>query len=279
MKTCLLLTLMLTGLLTVPRLHRICRRISVSPLKNQLNAVFGKPLSLEKKFQLQLSNRFDGLEEVISKVKSPPEFSYETQRKKLVWRKLRRRGIVKWLDPTIMPYGFITMDNNIGFFHVKNVHGGVDYIPKPGDEISFFYDEYEKGAMDVKVLPTLSNFPSTPDIPTQMEFHPSDDSWETDSCEAPTTSKINNDIEDKKRDVGTVFGFMKGIVPDSDPSKPLFFKQTDLHREFGLKRGDRVSYLFLPGSDLGSGDVSTFSIQLSPISKNNHKLKCSWRHS
>ncbi len=163
---------------------------------------------------------------------------------------------MKWLDSTRMPYGFITMGNNVGFFHVKNVHGGVDYTPKPGDEISFIYDDYDKGAMDVQVFPTLSNFPSTPDFPTrEVESHPSDESWETESCETPTTSIINYDIEDNtKRDVG-IINFINLFDPSSTLGPiwgeglkfpHLFFNITNRHRELGLKKGDRVTYIFQP---------------------------------
>ncbi len=183
----------------------------------------------------------------------------------------KKRKIVKWLDSTIMPYGFITMDGNVGFFHVMNVHGGVDYMPRPGDEISFFYDDYEKGAMDVRVLPTPTKFPCTPVILTrEVEPHPSDDSWETDSCETPTTSKINNVIEDngkieegKGREMGTVtsvkeyqgitlsprqYGFINPdtYIPGRDSgSLSLQFYKPYLHaKDSGIKKGDKVTYYY-----------------------------------
>ncbi len=162
-----------------------------------------------------------------SKVKSPPELSYETQLRKSDWNKLRRRGIVKWLDSTRMPYGFITMGNNVGFFHVKNVHGGEDYTPKPGDEVSFIYDEYEKGAMDVQVLPTLSNLPETPDIPTrEVESHSRDESWETvdSENEEPASSRPRFDLLNPgaKR----IIPSSSGTIIPSVPSVPVHSRPT-----------------------------------------------------
>ncbi len=150
-----------------------------------------KLLFIEKKFNPELSNRFDCLEEEVyerstsSIVKSPPELSYETQSRRSGWSKLRRKGIVKWVNSTTMPYGFLTMGNNVGFFHVKNVHDGEDYTPKPGDEVSFLYDDYDEGAMDVQVLPTLSNFPLTPDEKAEIPK-----TLTTTSREVPVTSEI-----------------------------------------------------------------------------------------
>ncbi len=66
------------------------------------------------------------------------------------------------------------------FFHIKNVRGGVDHVLKPGDEVSFIIDEYDKGVIDVQFLPTPSDFQSTSDIPIcKVESHPGDESWET----------------------------------------------------------------------------------------------------
>ncbi len=81
------------------------------------------------------------------------------------------------------------------------------------------------------------------------------------SCEIPTTSKINNDIDDEKRDVGTVDGFAFGfgtLVSDSCPdrSKTHLFLLTDLHKKIGLKEGDKVTYIFRPSNAVGPCDVT-----------------------
>ncbi|MCP3668112.1 MAG: cold shock domain-containing protein [Gammaproteobacteria bacterium] len=76
--------------------------------------------------------------------------------------KLRRKGIVKWLDSSKMSYGFITMDGKVVFFQVNNVRKGEDYALKPGDEVTFILDEYNKGVIDVKYLPTLRPFSHRP---------------------------------------------------------------------------------------------------------------------
>ncbi len=68
---------------------------------------------------------------------------------------------VKWFDSTWMSYGFIIMGNKVVSFHVNNARSGEDHTQKPGDEVTFIYDDYEKGAIDVQFLPTLSDFPST----------------------------------------------------------------------------------------------------------------------
>ncbi|MCP3663718.1 MAG: cold shock domain-containing protein [Gammaproteobacteria bacterium] len=87
---------------------------------------------------------------------------------------------MKWFDSSKMSYGFITMDGKVVLFHVNNVRKGEDYAFKPGDEVTFILDEYDKGVIDVKFLPTLSVFPSTSDFPTgEVESHPRDESWET----------------------------------------------------------------------------------------------------
>ncbi len=104
---------------------------------------------------------------------------------------------MKWLDSTRMSYGFITLGNNIGFFHVKYVRGGEGYTLKPGEEVSFIYDDYDQGAMDVQFLPTVTDFPSTPDIPTrEVESHLRDESWETVDSENDdlTPSGQNQDL-------------------------------------------------------------------------------------
>ncbi len=103
---------------------------------------------------------------------------------------LRRRGIVKWYDPTRMSYGFINMDNKMVFFHVKNVRSGEDHALKPGDDVTFIFDEYDEGVIDVKLLPALSVFPSTSDFPKcEVESHPRDESWET----------VDSDSENEER--------------------------------------------------------------------------------
>ncbi len=72
------------------------------------------------------------------------------------------------------------MDNKVVFFHIKNVRTGEDHALKPGDEVTFIPDEYDKEVIDVKFLPTLSDFPSTSDFLTyEVESHPGDESWET----------------------------------------------------------------------------------------------------
>ncbi len=187
----------------------------------------GKLLTTEKKFQPELTNRFNCLEEV-----SSPEISnVNTESKVQQWTtvsqrirpptppktkpnsktpeilktliaksrdspltseipttstqedissNLRRRGIVKWYDPTRMSYGFINMDNKVVFFHVKNVRSGEDHALKPGDDVTFIFDEYDEGVIDVKPLPALSVFPSTSDFPKcEVESDPRDESWET----------------------------------------------------------------------------------------------------
>ncbi len=79
--------------------------------------------------------------------------------------------------------------------------------------------------------------------------------------ESPTTSKIKeNDIEDKKRYVGTVDGLgcdFGTLIPDFclDRSKTHLFKVTVLHKEIGLREGDMVTYTFRPSSGVGSCDV------------------------
>ncbi len=173
-----------------------------------------------------------------------------------------------------MPYGFVTMGNNVGFFNVKNVHGGEDYTPKPGDEVSFIYDEYDKGAMDVQVLPALSNFQSTPDIPIcEVESHSGDESWETvdsDSDNEEVDDIVQQDItrsekevtpccsintEDNKTEKGTVSFFnLRGegvIIPDNFSEFLVFFNKSNLHseKELGLTIMDRVTFIFQPASD------------------------------
>ncbi len=187
----------------------------------------GKPLFIEKKFQPELSNRFDCLEEL-----SPPENSNvnaelkdrelaivsqgirpcsppKTKPKSKIPEipkttfakssespltsaipttstqeddssKLRRKGIVKWFDSSRMSYGFITMDSKVVFFHVNNIRKGENYVLIPGEEVTFILHDYDKGAIDVKFLPTLSVFPSISDFPKgEVESHPGDESWET----------------------------------------------------------------------------------------------------
>ncbi len=179
----------------------------------------GKSLIIEKKFQPELTNRFNCLGEVsspeISNVNTeskdqqlttvPQKIRPPTPKKKTkpnsktpeilktssaksrespltseipttstqenVSSNLRRRGIVKWYEPTRMSYGFITMNSKDVFFHVKNVRIGKDHALKPGDEVSFILDEYDKGVIDVQLLPTLSVFPSTSETVAQVESH------------------------------------------------------------------------------------------------------------
>ncbi len=71
------------------------------------------------------------------------------------------------------------MDNKVVFFHVKNIRSREDYTLKPGDEVSFILDEYDKGVIDVQLLPTLSVLPSTSETVAQVVSYQSDESWET----------------------------------------------------------------------------------------------------
>ncbi len=111
---------------------------------------------------------------------------------------LRRRGIVKWFDPSMMSYGFIKTDINVVFFHVKNVHGGGEHALKPGDEVSFIDDDYDRGAMDVQFLPTVSDLSTTSIIPArEMETTSRDESWETvdsENEEISVHSCVSTDI-------------------------------------------------------------------------------------
>ncbi len=172
-----------------------------------------------------------------------------------------------------MPYGFVTMGNNVGFFHVKNVHGGEDYTPEPGDEVSFIYDEYDKGAMDVQVLPTSSNFQSTPDIPIcEVESHLVDESWGTvdsDSeneevddivqqemtrSEKEVTPCCSTDTEDNKREKGTVTLHSGGdgsICPDNFSGFLVYFNKSTV-QDLGLTTMDRVTFICQPDSDASS---------------------------
>ncbi len=61
------------------------------------------------------------------------------------------------------------MGNNVFFFHVKNVHTGEDHTLKPGDEVTFIHDEYDKGVIDIQFFPTLFEFPSTSETVAQVE--------------------------------------------------------------------------------------------------------------
>ncbi len=175
--------------------------ISSSDLVTQEGASFkfpakghaSKPKIYEPKSQVKLFNRFKCLED--SKVRKSSSIYKSRKRKDVppltseipttsthedISSNLRRRGIVKWYDPTKMSYGFITMNSKDVFFHVKSVRGGVDHLLKPGDEVSFIIDEYDKGAIDVQFLPTLSDCQSSSDIPIyEMESRPGDESWET----------------------------------------------------------------------------------------------------
>ncbi len=212
------------------------------PFKKPARRRSGKPSCHVKKFQLRLSNRFDGLEEVLSKVKNPSKFlneeergvdshssdgswetdpcetpttsksnhdmkiSYETQLRQLKASintnnkpspeniffdstppvsaavstpevkfapdqassntydqernssKLRRQGVVKWFDTSKMSYGFITMDDKVVFFHANNVHKERNYTPSPGDRVTFFLDEYDRGAIDIKRMTNVEIF-------------------------------------------------------------------------------------------------------------------------
>ncbi len=112
--------------------------------------------------------------------------------------KLRQRGIMKWYDPIRMPYGFITMDNKVVFFHIKNVRTGEDHALKPGDEVTFIPDEYDKGVIDVKFLPTLSDFPSTSNfLAYEVESHLGDEPWET--VDSDSENEELDDVAQKTR--------------------------------------------------------------------------------
>ncbi len=152
----------------------------------------GKPLSPEKKFQTQLSNRFDCLEEV----------------------------------------------NSPG-----NLYGNSDLSDR-------------KSVTDSRG--NRSRSPSKSVNKSKMRELSKTSTLK--SSEIPTTSIINYDTEDGKRDVGTVDGLAFGfgtLVPDSCPgrSKTLLFIETDLHKKFGLKEGDKVTYIFQPSSGVDTCDV------------------------
>ncbi len=131
---------------------------------------------------------------------------------------------MKWFDSTRMSYGFITMDNKVVFFHVKNVHSGEDHTLKPaGDEVSFILDEYDKGVIDVQFLPTLSDFQSTSDISIcEVESHPGDESWETVDSNSESEertpsgppSEVPDEVNDiKRQDINTdIFPFSRNLI-------------------------------------------------------------------
>ncbi len=79
---------------------------------------------------------------------------------------------MKWLHSTRLSYGFIIIGNKVVFFHINNVHGGEDHTLKTGDEATFIYDDYEKGAINVQFLPTLSDFPSTSEDKSSFAHRP-----------------------------------------------------------------------------------------------------------
>ncbi len=136
--------------------------------------------------------------------------------------KLRRKGIVKWFDSSRMRYGFITMDNKDVFFHVDNVRIGKDHALKPGDEVSFILDEYNRGVIDVQFLPSLSDFQSTSYIPIcEAESHPGDESWET--VNSDSESKENDDIAQLDMNMTVSEAYQKfGCFPLSKRVKSYF---------------------------------------------------------
>ncbi len=193
-----------------------------------------KPRIFKSKTPTKLSNRYKCLEENNTKhgdtlgetVRISPSIDKPRKRKDVppptseipttstqedVSSNLRRRGLVKWYDPIRMPYGFITTDNNVVFFHVKNIRSGEEHAFKPGDEVTFILDEYDKGVFDVKFLPTLSDFPSISDFRTyEVESHPGDESWETVDSDSeheerppsgPTSEELDEVEEDAKSEV------------------------------------------------------------------------------
>ncbi len=146
---------------------------------------------------------------------------------------VRRRGIVKWFDSSRMSYGFIKTGNSVVFFHVKNVHGGGEHALKPGDEVSFIYDDYDQGAMDVQFLPIVSDFPTTSITPTrEMESTTRDESWETvdsENEELSVPSRVSTDIRgtvksyDRDRECGyiTLDGSHECVPFWADPGSGL----------------------------------------------------------
>ncbi len=107
------------------------------------------------------------------------------------------------------------MDNKVVFFHINNVRNGEDYALKPGDEVTFILDEYDKGVIDVKFLPTLSVFPSTSDFSKgELESHPRDESWET----------VDSDSENEER---TPLG-------PTPPSYEMYLEQQNIFKRFPL---------------------------------------------
>ncbi len=88
----------------------------------------------------------------VSAIVSTPEVMFAPDQASSSLSKLRRKGVVKWFDSSKMSYGFITMDGKVVFFHVNNVRNEGNYAPKPGDEVTFILDEYDRGVIDVKRL-------------------------------------------------------------------------------------------------------------------------------
>ncbi len=65
---------------------------------------------------------------------------------------VRRKGEVKWFDPSILRYGFIVMEgcNKDVFFHVNDVHSVAELKLTEGDEVSFIFNEYGPRGTDVQ---------------------------------------------------------------------------------------------------------------------------------
>ncbi len=151
---------------------------------------------------------------------------------------LRRRGIVKWFDSTRMRYGFITMDNKDVFFHVNNVRIGKDYTLKQGDEVSFILDEYDKGVIDVQLLPTLSVFPSTSETVAQVESH------RIFSVPSVPSRVITDSVTDSGRTRGTVKSFDRfrscGYITPDGSYVDVPFRD---YWKFGFKPGSRAIFV------------------------------------
>ncbi len=210
-----------------------------------------KPKLLKSKPPTKLVNRYKCLEEIkpemgktlgVTVRKSPaidkfrkrkdvPRLTSEiptTSFQEDVTSNLRRRGTVKWYDPTRMSYGFITMHNKDVFFNIKNVRGGVDHVLQPGDEVSFLIDEYDKGVIDVQFLPTPSDFQSTSDVPMcEVESRQGDESWETVGFNSENEELVEDEEDTKLRNIenklqlveGRLQNFLKIVYSISAPRR------------------------------------------------------------
>ncbi len=180
----------------------------------------GKPLLIEKKFHLELTNRFDCLEVV-----SPPENSNVNAEFKDRELTTVSQGIRPRSPPKMKPKAKMQEIPKTSFMKSRKSPLTSEIPTSPTQE------DVSSNVIDIQLLPTLSDFHSTSDI---LESHPGNES-------TPPTSLRSRGTVRCFYASGSSHGF---INMDGRSDEDIFFHVNTEEGYYTPKKGDEVSFYY-----------------------------------